>query len=236
MIHTLNFNFTRCYLIPCANGYLQIDTALPGQYAGYRRKLRRLGIDINQIRWLLLTHHHVDHAGFAAALLRDSGAGLIAHHLGKTFIENGQISDQIHPIRPVFGIFYSLIASASNQRQPVFPPIDLPRNCILLKNETLLIPPDFGIAGRVIHTPGHTSDSISLVLADGTVFCGDALMNNPIFQLLGTRYRPFILENETSVLQSWEKLIVNGALHIYPAHGKPITATELSSTLSALLA
>ena len=235
LIHTLNFNFTQCYLIPCANGYLQIDTAFPGQYAAYRRKLRRLGINIDQIRWLLLTHHHIDHVGFAAALIRDSSAGLVAHHLGKTFIENGQISDQIHPINPTFGIFYSLLTGVTNHRQVVFPPIRLPRNCIFIKNETLLIPPDFGIAGRIIHTPGHTSDSISLILADGTVFCGDALMNNPMFQLLGARYRPFILENETSVLQSWEKLIINGAVHIYPAHGKPITATQLALTRSALL-
>ena len=33
------------------------------------------------------------------------------------------------------------------------------------------------LGGKIIRTPGHTADSMSLLLNDGTLFCGDAAMN-----------------------------------------------------------
>ena len=34
-----------------------------------------------------------------------------------------------------------------------------------------------GIDGVILHTPGHTRDSISVLLSDGSAFVGDAAMN-----------------------------------------------------------
>ena len=235
MIHTLNFGFVQSYLIPCEGGYFQIDTGLPNQYPNYRKKLSHLDIEIHEIRWLLLTHHHVDHTGFAAALLKDSEAGLIAHDCGRLFLKNGTISNAIRPINPAVRIFFApIIGILSRYQHPIFPPIHPPDKSIFITDDSLDVFANFGFQGNLIHTPGHTSDSISLILKDGTAFCGDALMNNPLFQLLGTCHQPFIVESKSDALQSWKKLLANGALRFYPAHGRPVTAEKLASIHSAL--
>ena len=48
-------------LIPCINGYLQVDTGYARDYPAYRRGLKKASIEISQIKYLFLTHHHDDH-------------------------------------------------------------------------------------------------------------------------------------------------------------------------------
>jgi glyoxylase-like metal-dependent hydrolase (beta-lactamase superfamily II) len=56
-----------------------IDTNMPGTYDRFLVKLGGLGIDLADIKYLLLTHHHDDHVGFAADLLHDTDARVIVH-------------------------------------------------------------------------------------------------------------------------------------------------------------
>jgi hydroxyacylglutathione hydrolase len=37
----------------------------------------------------------------------------------------------------------------------------------------------FGVNGRIVHTPGHTAGSISLVLDSGEAFVGDIAIHRP---------------------------------------------------------
>jgi len=84
---------------------------------------------------------------------------------------------------------------------------------------------EIGIDGVIFHTPGHSQDSISIVLADGSAFVGDAAMN--FMRFFGTRYRPIYAEDYGKVYESWRKLIEHGASVIYTAHGAPFSADEL---------
>ena len=65
-----------------------------------------------------------------------------------------------------------------------------------------------GIPGQILHTPGHSDDSVSLLLDDGSVFTGD--LTAP--QYIG-------LENPDVVNASWRLLCDHGAKHVYPGHG-----------------
>jgi glyoxylase-like metal-dependent hydrolase (beta-lactamase superfamily II) len=47
---------------------------------------------------------------------------------------------------------------------------------IVLGDEEMYLA-DYGIPGRVIHTPGHSSGSVSVLLDTGDVFVGDLAMN-----------------------------------------------------------
>ena len=62
---------------------------------------------------------------------------------------------------------------------------------------------EFLLQGKIIDTPGHTVDSISLFLSDGSLFCGDATMNG-----LPSLHRITIwAEDKTAFLKSWETII-----------------------------
>ena len=77
--HALHLGITTCYLLECAGGYLLIDTGFPKNYAKFLRHLAKTGVEKNSIRYLLITHNHDDHVGFAARLKRETGARCIVH-------------------------------------------------------------------------------------------------------------------------------------------------------------
>ncbi|HAA85644.1 MAG TPA: hypothetical protein DCE14_04735 [Kosmotogaceae bacterium] len=88
---------------------------------------------------------------------------------------------------------------------------------------------EYGIAGEVIHTPGHTSGSVSVLLETGEAFVGCLAHSNFPF-----RYGPGlpILADEPQRLKSsWNTILERGAETIYPAHGKPFSAEAIRGIL-----
>lgn len=83
------------------------------------------------------------------------------------------------------------------------------------------------LGGTILETPGHTVDSISLLLDDGTLFCGDAAMNG-----LPSLHRITIwAEDKQRFLQSWQAIIATRPQRIYPGHGSPFAWPELERNL-----
>ena len=65
-------------LITGSNGHVLIDGGLPQSAAVIAGNIKTLGFDIKDVKWLLNTHAHFDHAGGLAALQRMSGAPVLA--------------------------------------------------------------------------------------------------------------------------------------------------------------
>lgn len=65
-------------LIRTDAGLILIDGALPQAVGAIEANIRRLGFDPKQIKFILSTEPHFDHASGIAALARDSGATVIA--------------------------------------------------------------------------------------------------------------------------------------------------------------
>ena len=78
------------------------------------------------------------------------------------------------------------------------------------------------LQGKILFTPGHTSDSISLKV-DDIIFCGDAAMND-----FPSIHRLIIwIESTAEFESSWEVLLAEDADKIYPAHGRPFSKNDL---------
>ncbi|MBN1402693.1 MAG: MBL fold metallo-hydrolase, partial [Anaerolineae bacterium] len=71
-----------------------------------------------------------------------------------------------------------------------------------------------GIAGEILHTPGHSDDSVSLLLDEGSAFTGD--LTAP--EYIG-------LEDPQVVRANWRRLRERGARRVYPGHG-PVRGIE----------
>ncbi|MFX1320595.1 MAG: MBL fold metallo-hydrolase [Promethearchaeota archaeon] len=213
--------FTNCYLLECNSGYLLIDTGYPHHYEKFVSKLKRkYNIHITEIRYLLLTHHHDDHAGFAAELLKNSKAKLLLHEkalkrleLGTTEEEGKPVNFRLKIVLKIFSIFHEFS----------YPPIITSKNHIILKdfevNKDLLR--NIGIDGTILYTPGHTKDGISVILKDGSVFPGDNTMNSWYFNIFGIKKRPIYIQDIGLIFNSWKRYIEFGGKFVYPAHGKP---------------
>lgn len=78
------------------------------------------------------------------------------------------------------------------------------------------------LRGKILETPGHTKDSISLK-KDNMIFCGDAAMNG----FPSTKRLIIWIEDKEQFEKSWAVLIEEDAEFIYPAHGKPFHKNDL---------
>ena len=88
---------------------------------------------------------------------------------------------------------------------------------------------EYGIPGKVIHTPGHTMGSMSVLTENGDAFVGDLAGSARYMRLKPGM--PIFAENESLIKPSWKKLLDSGAKMIYPAHGKPFPAEALRKQL-----
>jgi len=217
---------TNSYLIRCAGGFLLIDTSYPGEYDAFTAGLNSLGIDISDIRYLLLTHHHDDHAGFASRLIKDTGAVLIVHEMALPYLEKG-INEDIS--RPVNTCVNCLVSAYGLIHDFTYPPVVVSGKDHVISGDDTAYLRGIGIDGDIIVTPGHTHDSISILLDNHSAIVGDAAMNFMNLCLPG--YRPILVTDIDEVYESWEKLMNRGARRIYPAHGRVFNAQKLAARI-----
>ena len=81
---------------------------------------------------------------------------------------------------------------------------------------------EYGIPGRVIHTPGHTPGSVSVLLDTGDAFVGCMAHNNFPFRLIPGL--PIFAEDLPKLRDSWRSLLGQGVETVYPGHGVSFSA------------
>ncbi len=227
MIIKIKLGFTNCYLIKYSDNYILIDTSYYDKYNRFKRILIKNNIMLSNIKYVFLTHHHDDHAGFLNSLLEESGAILITHSNSIQPLRNGESENDVIPINRCVKVIFSFFKLFHKDFK--FPPVNVREKDIIIDSDDIQVLNDIGIDGKILYTPGHTKDSISIILADGSAFVGDAAMN--FLMWAGTRYRPIFIENINEVFSSWEKIIKNGAKRIYPAHGNPFSSDKLKEPI-----
>src|SRR5512146_3297431 len=140
-ILNVGYDSTNYYLIDCNAEKLLIDCGWPGTLPKFMAQLKRKGVSIQEIKYLLVTHFHPDHAGLTQEL-KNQGIKLIL------------MEGQINFIAP-FGDFF---------KGKNFPYVEIAQNgdLILKFEDSRKFLAGIGIAGEIISTPGHTDDSVTL--------------------------------------------------------------------------
>ena len=239
-ITALKGGLTVQYLLPCTGGYLMVEAGDHREFPRFLSKLKKAGVDPREIRYLFLTHHHGDHAGFTASLREISDCRIIAHREAAPFMREGSISlapgggATTRLVKFIFSLGLRLNRAVKTGEGNIlveggFPPVEPQEGDILVQGDDNEILRSLGVPGKIMHTPGHTPDSITLLLDDGSCFCGDAATSFALW--LGTRYCCFYITDMAANYQTWRKMLDAGARTIYPAHGKPFPAEKLQSNL-----
>jgi endoribonuclease LACTB2 len=196
---TITIRSTHYYLIDALHGKLMVDTGWAGTLPELRSELRRYTMDLSQIRYIMITHHHPDHAGLTQEIKQACGARLIIHEKQIPFLQD-------------LKSFYA--------GKGIYVPIQVDAQDLVLQDSNREALNAIGVQGEIITTPGHSDDSISLVLDSGKAFIGD--LHRPDFVLDEARL---------ATCQSWKKLVRLNASTIYPAHGNPFHVKDVSSSL-----
>ena len=148
----LKYGNTNTFYFPGRSGGLLLDTDYAGTLNAFYRALKRNGLSLKAIRYVMATHYHPDHMGLVGSLT-EMGVNLLL-----TDVQAGSVhfSDRIF----------------ERDRLP-FTPVREEKARVISCEESRAFLAGLGIAGEIIHTPSHSEDSVSLVLDDGDCFVGD---------------------------------------------------------------
>ncbi len=91
-IHYVGTAGVSSFLITSPKGHILIDGILAQSASQIIANVKTLGFDIRDVKYLLNSHAHFDHAAGLAALQRASGAVMVASAADKPILEAGQIS------------------------------------------------------------------------------------------------------------------------------------------------
>ena len=220
-IHKLPLGMCNCYLVK-EEGIVLVDTGFPNQKDKFRRMLQGLSIAPKDISLILLTHGHWDHIGSAADLKKMTGGRVVINYREKFYVENA-----LKELPSGIGIWGMVLAVLMRIMAPMtkFPAC---RVDLVLDDEEFSLRP-FGIRGKVLHTPGHSSGSMSLVLDSGDAFVGDLAMSG--FPMRIGPGLPSIGEDAATIRNSYRLLLDNGVRTIHPAHGNSFSAATLKKYL-----
>ncbi len=199
------------YLIKNADGAFLVDAGNKGYEKKILKVVNASGIKPEELKFIFITHAHYDHAGSAAALTKLTGIPVVTHQNEAKYLEQGY-----QPLPRGTAPFYKgliFIGERMGKTFAGFPPV----KPAVTFSETLDLEKPFGIKGKIIHTPGHTAGS-STLLIDHLAFAGDTVFN--IWK--GTVY-PIFADNEALLKESWRKLLEEDFQYIYPAHGKRLS-------------
>jgi glyoxylase-like metal-dependent hydrolase (beta-lactamase superfamily II) len=165
---------------------LLVDAGWPGTLGMMRHMCRRMGIRLEDIPYQMVTHFHPDHAGLAGDL-QHTGIRLIVIDTQLTGIP--LLSTYVKP-------------------QDGYTEVELEASIVMGEAESRQFLAGTGIRGEIISTPGHSDDSVTLVLDEGAAFTGD--LTNPM-----------LVPDDPGdpAYQSWQKIRRAGATIIYPGHG-----------------
>lgn len=222
IINTGN-SLVNSYLVDSNLGYILIDTGYPRDLSKFYKKLESESISLSEIKLIFITHVHNDHVGFLNKIMKNTTASLILHERGIGKIIKGKSNfDNSYYIN----YFSKAMSSILNLfiDNTYFEPVEISNNLIQVNDESTIDLMNLNINARVIPLPGHTDDSIGILFQDGSFFCGDAAMN--VF-FTKSRYS-IIVENLNEYENSWNAILESNATMIYPGHGKPFPASDLS--------
>ena len=228
-IPILPFGMVNAHLILGARGCILVDAGLPGSESKIEKVLTRHGLSFKDIKLIVVTHAHVDHAGSAYVLRELSRAPIVAHvddarHFGRetpmTFCPTGW-----------FGRLFLKTPLMYESYKGFVPDI------LLSKDDTLDLS-HYGIPGSIKHTPGHTAGSISVELSTKDALVGDLIASGILLGgLIRTNHakRPPFEDNPRTVGLALQRLLDSGIERFYMGHGGPLAAGEVQRHAQALM-
>ncbi|MGD8923064.1 MAG: MBL fold metallo-hydrolase, partial [Candidatus Zixiibacteriota bacterium] len=172
-IHSIRVGINRCYLVK-DDGAILIDAGPPGKINTFRKAFEKFSINPHEIKLIILTHGDLDHAGSAEDLKRLTGAKIAIHRADQQLFEQSLFN--FPPGVTAWGKSMHAILSPLLKRILHGAP-GAEADIVLSDDDYPLT--EYGIRGKIIHTPGHTSGSVSVLLDTGDAFVGCMAHNSP---------------------------------------------------------
>lgn len=227
-IPILPLGMVHCHAIIGPKGCIVVDTGTPGSEAKIERALKAQGRGFSDVKLIVVTHAHTDHAGSAAQLRELTGAPIVAHAGDLDYYERRK--EMTYCVAHSWGPLF-LRSGVPGEPYMAFTPD------ILLHDDASFDLRPYGIDGTARHTPGHTSGSISIELASGDALVGDLVASGVLLggvMRTGRAIRPPFEDDPAAVSAHLIGMVDAGMERFHMGHGGPLPAAEVRRHALAL--
>ena len=192
-----------CYLISEGRNAILVDTG-----SNQSLDLVISECDKYDLKLIVLTHVHFDHAENAAELSRRYGVPVAFHKSDEELFE----SFDKQPLKS-YGLTGRIVLGMSLKvlRETK---VERPSNILYIKDGDSLS--EYGINAKIVELPGHTNGSIGVDVEEKHLLVGDA-MDNWVLPGMGHLYY-----NSDDIKKSYAKIKALGHRTLYFGHGKPV--------------
>ena len=216
-VQPVKFGHSNIYLIKTESGYILVDAGMPNKEKDLDDVFVNSGIDPQSVQLIIATHGHLDHVGSIAHAQKVTGGKILCHRSFSDDLAHGKAERAV--ARNLLGHVLNFLTSLSGSKFAGTEPD------ILMDDEFDLR--EYGIAGKILHTPGHSPSSVSLILDNGEALVGDMVRGEGSGKIgIGMFY-----EDKSILLESLEKVAVFEPRIIYLSHGTTTDNTMLRNAI-----
>jgi hydroxyacylglutathione hydrolase len=213
-IKRISFSAVNCYLLKSENGFFMVDSGFARDRNAIDAILADAGCRPGDLKLVLLTHGDLDHTGNAAFFRDKYGARVGLHRDEARAAATGNMLRNRGSWHPALRLLAPVARPFFGGRKALVTPD------FFLEDGDDLSP--HGLDARVLHLPGHTVGSVSVLTSDGDLFCGDLLITH---RRVPGKNR--LIDDEAVMDASIRKLLVMNIRTVYPGHGRPFPMSSL---------
>lgn len=225
----LPFGLVNAHVIVGRKGCVLVDSGLPGTERKVYTALKRNGLCFEDVKLIVITHAHVDHAGNAVNMKRLTGAPILAHE--------GDLPYYLRERAMSFcatGLFGRMFLRSGL----MYEPYDKFMPDILLRDSESVSLREWGIEGAVHHSPGHTAGSVTVQLEGQQMLVGDLIASGLLLggiAFTGYAKSPPFEDDPKMVAKQLRDMLEKGGKDFYMGHGGPLSASQVEKHVRRLM-
>lgn len=174
-------------------------------------------LNIKKIDYLILTHTHFDHASNAHSLRDKFGCKVIVHRSEAAYLKQGE-NIAVNGTNPLSYLIMLILRGVFER----FLKYESCSSDIIV--DSIYSFENIGLNVNIIHTPGHSAGSISIIVDNEIAIVGDSM-----FGVFGNSVFPPFADNKETLVISWAKLLETKCGLFLPSHGSQKSFEQLLS-------
>lgn len=201
----IKLGMVKAFLIK-GESHILVDAGLPNTYAKFIDFFKQNNIDPRDISLIVISYNHLDHVGELEKLHKLTGSKVVIHKKESIFLTEGN-STPVNPVTLKAKLLFKFMKKPAGVK---FKPH--------IEVEDVMMLEQYGFKGRIVHTPGHTEGSLSILMENGEAIVADMLTGKKKGSSF-TAKLPFVMNDMNENKRSLSMLIKEGAKIFYTSHG-----------------